>query len=87
MSSTVSEPFLIFIRVLSTSKISSFDKKLELLEKKNQQAEKLHKEQVEKQEKLSGMSANEAREELVQSLKEQAKTETLELTQNIIEDA
>ena len=70
-----------------TDKISSFDKKLELLEKKNQQVEKLHKEQVEKLEKLSGMSANEAKKELVQSLKEQAKTEALELTQNIIEDA
>ena len=70
-----------------TDKISSFDKKLELLEKKNQQVEKLHKEQVEKLEKLAGMSANEAKKELVQSLKEQAKTEALELTQNIIEDA
>jgi ribonuclease Y len=70
-----------------TDKISSFDKKLELLEKKNQQAEKFHKEQVEKLEKLSGMSADEAKKELVQSLKEQAKTEALELTQNIIEDA
>ena len=67
-------------------KISSFDKKLELLEKKNQQVDKLHKEQVEKLEKLSGMSASDAKE-LVESLKSEAKTEVLELTQNIIEDA
>ena len=68
-------------------KISSFDKKLELLDKKSDQVNKLHKEQVEKLEKLSSMSASEAKKELVQSLKEEAKTEALELTQNIIEDA
>ena len=68
-------------------KISSFDKKLDLLEKKNQQVDKLHKEQVEKLEKLSGMSASDAKKELVESLKSEAKTEALELTQNIIEDA
>ena len=68
-------------------KISSFDKKLELLDKKSDQVNKLHKEQVEKLEKLSSMSASESKKELVQSLKEEAKTEALELTQNIIEDA
>ena len=68
-------------------KISSFDKKLELVEKKSDQVNKLHKEQVEKLEKLSSMSALEAKKELVHSLKEEAKTEALELTQNIIEDA
>jgi len=68
-------------------KISSFDKKLELLDKKSEQVDKLHKEQVEKLEKLSSMSASDAKKELVQSLKEEAKTEALELTQNIIEDA
>ena len=70
-----------------SDKISSFDKKLELLDKKSDQVNKLHKEQVEKLEKLSSMSALEAKKELVQSLKEEAKTEALELTQNIIEDA
>ena len=68
-------------------KISTFDKKIELLDKKSEQVDKLHKEQVEKLEKLSSMSASDAKKELVQSLKEEAKTEALELTQNIIEDA
>ena len=66
-------------------KISSFDKKLELLDKKSDQVNKLHKEQVEKLEKLSSMSASEAKKELVQSLKEEAKTEALELKQNIFD--
>ena len=68
-------------------KMSSFDKKLELLDKESEQVNKLHKEQVEKLEKLSSMSANDAKKELVESLKEEAKSEALELTQNIIEDA
>ena len=68
-------------------KIASFDKKLDQLEKKNIEVVKLHKEQVEKLEKLSTMSADDAKKELVESLKQEAKTEALELTQNIIEDA
>ena len=68
-------------------KIASFDKKLDQLEKKNTEVVKLHKEQVEKLEKLSTMSADDAKKELVESLKQEAKTEALELTQNIIEDA
>ncbi len=68
-------------------KIASFDKKLNQLEKKNIEVVKLHKEQVEKLEKLSTMSADDAKKELVESLKQEAKTEALELTQNIIEDA
>ena len=68
-------------------KIASFDKKLDQLEKKNIEVVKLHKQQVEKLEKLSTMSADDAKKELVESLKQEAKTEALELTQNIIEDA
>jgi len=68
-------------------KIASFDKKLDQLEKKNIEVVKLHKEQVKKLEKLSTMSADDAKKELVESLKQEAKTEALELTQNIIEDA
>ena len=68
-------------------KIASFEKKLDQLEKKNIEVVKLHKEQVEKLEKLSTMSADDAKKELVESLKQEAKTEALELTQNIIEDA
>lgn len=68
-------------------KIASFDKKLDQLEKKNIEVIKLHKKQVEKLEKLSTMSADDAKKELVESLKQEAKTEALELTQNIIEDA
>ena len=68
-------------------KIASFDKKLDQLEKKNIEVVKLHKKQVEKLEKLSTMSADDAKKELVESLKQEAKTEALELTQNIIEDA
>jgi len=70
-----------------TDKISALDKKLELFENKSSQVDKMHKEQVEKLEKLSGLSASDAKKELVESLKEEAKSEALQLSQNIIEEA
>ena len=53
----------------------------------NIQLEKLHKEQIGKLEKISSLSASEAKKELLKSLTEETKTEALELTQNIIEEA
>ena len=70
-----------------TDKISALDKKLELFENKSSQVDKMHKEQVEKLEKLSGLSASDAKKELIESLKEEAKSEALQLSQNIIEEA
>ena len=64
-------------------KISAYDKKLEIFESKNIKVDKMHKEQIEKLEKLSGLSAIDAKKELVESLKEEAKSEALELSQNI----
>jgi ribonucrease Y len=68
-------------------KITALDKKLELFENKSVQVDKMHKEQVEKLEKLSGLSASDAKKELVESLKEVAKSEALQLSQSIIEEA
>jgi|TARA_B110001454_G_scaffold2841_1_gene2609 ribonuclease Y len=70
-----------------SDKISAYDKKLEIFESKNIKVDKMHKEQIEKLEKLSGLSAIDAKKELVESLKEEAKSEALELSQNIIEEA
>ena len=47
----------------------------------------MHKEQIVKLEKISSLSASEAKKELLKSLTEETKTEALELTQNIIEEA
>ncbi len=68
-------------------KIDSFNKKIELFEKKNVQVEKMQREQIDKLEKISSLSASEAKKELLETLTEETKTEALELTQNIIEEA
>ena len=68
-------------------KINSYNKKIELFEKKNVQVEKMHKEQINKLEKISSLSASEAKKELLETLTEETRTEALELTQNIIEEA
>ena len=65
----------------------ALDKKIELFEMKSDQVEKMHKDQVEKLEKLSGLSASDAKNELVESLKEEAKSKALELSQSIVEEA
>ena len=70
-----------------SDKINSLNKKIELFDKKNLQLEKVHKDQIGKLEKISSFSANEAKKELLQTLTEETKTEALELTQNIIEEA
>ncbi|MBT7623418.1 MAG: ribonuclease Y [Flavobacteriaceae bacterium] len=70
-----------------TDKVNSFNKKIELFEKKNNQIEKTHKEQIDKLEKISSLSASDAKKELLETLVQETKTEALELTQNIIEEA
>ena len=70
-----------------TDKVNSFNKKIELFEKKNVQIEKTHKEQIDKLEKISSLSASDAKKELLETLVQETKTEALELTQNIIEEA
>ena len=70
-----------------TDKVNSFNKKIELFEKKNNQIEKTHKEQIDKLEKISSLSATDAKKELLETLVQETKTEALELTQNIIEEA
>jgi ribonuclease Y len=60
---------------------------LELLEKKESEIESLHKQQVEKLEALSGLSAEEAKAQLVESLKNEAKTEALSTINEILEEA
>ena len=60
---------------------------LELLEKREHEVESLHKQQVEKLELLSGLSADEAKTQLVESLKNEAKTEAMSTINEIMEEA
>lgn len=60
---------------------------LELLEKREHEVEALHKQQVDKLEVLSGLSAEEAKTQLVDSLKNEAKTEAMSYINEIMEEA
>ena len=58
-----------------------------IIEKKINDLEKDRRKQIEKLENISSLSAEQAKLELVDSLKEEAKTEALSIIQNTIEDA
>ncbi|MCH5327525.1 MAG: ribonuclease Y [Coprobacter sp.] len=66
---------------------SNLDAQLEVIEKKKQELERLHKIEVEKLEHLSGLSADEAKEKLIESLKEEAKTEAASYINDIMDEA
>ncbi|MEW6469863.1 MAG: ribonuclease Y [Bacteroidota bacterium] len=60
---------------------------LEIIEFKKSEIEKSHKRQVEQLEKISGLSAEDAKAQLVESLKAEAKTEALSLIKDVVEEA
>lgn len=60
---------------------------MDLVLKKSEEMEKLHKLQVEKLESISGLSGEEARAQLVESLKEEAKTEAMSYVNEIMGEA
>ena len=60
---------------------------LELVEKKKQDLDKLHQKEVEHLEAISGLSAEEAKERLIESLKDEAKTQAASYINEIVEEA
>jgi len=60
---------------------------LELLDKKTEELAKLHKQQVEKLEAISGYSAEDAKNHLIESLKEEAKTGAMSYINEILDEA
>ena len=75
------------INVEIEQKIKDYNHRKEYLEKKQNEVKKLHKSQVQQLEVISGLSAEDAKEQLVESLKEQAKTDSMALIQGTIEEA
>ncbi|MBP6175711.1 MAG: ribonuclease Y [Fermentimonas caenicola] len=59
----------------------------EFLDKKSAELERLHRQSVEKLESISGLSAEEAKERLVESLKEEAKGDAQSYISEIMEEA
>ncbi|WP_426430232.1 ribonuclease Y [Winogradskyella sp. HB-48] len=68
-------------------KIKDYDFRLEFLEKKKDEIEKAHKSQIKQLEVISQLSAEEAKEQLVESLKEEAKTDAMAYVQDRLEEA
>ncbi|QLE02288.1 ribonuclease Y [Galbibacter sp. BG1] len=69
------------------AKSKDYDYRLEFLDKKQNEIEKLHKSQIEQLEVISGLSADEARSQLVESLKSDAKSDAMAFIQNTMEEA
>ncbi|MBA6155313.1 ribonuclease Y [Tenacibaculum sp. S7007] len=68
-------------------KEADFDYKLEFLDKKESELEKLHKRHVDMLEQISGLSADEAKTELVANLKDEAKADAMSFIQDTVEEA
>lgn len=60
---------------------------MEMIEQKSEELEKLHRQQVEQLETISGYSAEEAKAQLVESLKNEAKSEAMSYIQEIMDEA
>lgn len=68
-------------------KLQEVDHKSEFLEKRQSELEKLHKSQVQQLEVISGLSAEDAKSQLMESLKENAKSDAMAYIQTTVEEA
>ena len=68
-------------------KVKDYDFRLEFLEKKKEELEKAHKSQIKQLEVISGLSAEEAKSQLVESLKNEAKADAMTFIQEHLEEA
>ncbi|MDA9339535.1 ribonuclease Y [Polaribacter sp.] len=68
-------------------KEKDFDFKLDFLDKKESELDKNHKRQVDMLEQISGLSADEAKKELITSLKDEAKADAMAFVQTTIEES
>lgn len=65
----------------------NLERQLEVVEKKQQDLNSLHANQVKQLESLSGLSADEAKEQLIEVLISEAKTEAMGLMKEIVDEA
>lgn len=69
------------------AKISEYDHRNEVLGKKQDEIEKLHSSTVQQLEVISGLSAEDAKSQLVESLRDTAKADAMSIIQDTIEEA
>ena len=65
----------------------NLETQLEIIDKKKEELEHLQRQEIEKLEAISGLSAEEAKERMIESLKEEAKTEAQSYINDIMDDA
>jgi len=65
----------------------NLNNQLEIVARKQTEFDRAVKEQVEKLETIAGLSANEAKEQLIETLKEEAKSDAMVLIKDTIEEA
>ena len=69
------------------AKIKDYDYRLEHLDKRKAEVDKLHKSQIQQLEVISGLSAEDAKAQLVESLKGEAKNDAMAYVQDKMEEA
>jgi len=69
------------------TKTNEYSSKLEILDRKKEEVDRMHKSQLTQLEVLSGLSAEEAKEQLMEGLKGEAKTKAMAYIQETIEEA
>jgi ribonuclease Y len=69
------------------AKNKDYDFRLDLLDKKQGEVDRLHKGQIEQLEVISGLSASEAKAQLVESLRSEAKSDAMTFIQTTLEEA
>ena len=68
-------------------KIKDYDFRLDFLEKKKEEVEKAHKNQIKQLEVISSLSAEDAKAQLIESLKNEAKADAMSFVQDHLEEA
>ncbi|MDZ7634996.1 MAG: ribonuclease Y [Bacteroidales bacterium] len=65
----------------------SLTQQMELLDKRAEELSKMHRQKVEQLETISGLSADDAKNQLIESLKEEARTDAMSYINEIMDDA
>lgn len=65
----------------------NLSRQLELLEKKKAEVEQLHQQQVSQLEKISGLSVTDAKNQLVEALKDEAKAQAMSSIKDIVDES
>ena len=69
------------------AKTKEYDSKIEILDRKQHEVERMHKSQLEQLEVISGLSAEDAKSQLIDGLKAEAKSNAMSYLQDTMEEA